>query len=149
MESGLLKGILKYVRGKGIAAESIRYVIVGALTTFLNYGLFELMYSVMGVGVRASNFTSIAAAILFAYTANKLFVFRRHSDSLGALAIEFCKFVGSRLFTMALEVGALELIHSVLGYSARLGKLAALVIAVISNYIISKALVFRSGSAED
>ncbi|MCL2151443.1 MAG: GtrA family protein [Oscillospiraceae bacterium] len=138
----LKERIIKYVRSKGIGAESIRYIIVGVLTTVINYAMFELMQGVIGIDVTVSNVASISVSILFAYITNKHIVFRRHSDSLGALALEFLKFVASRLFTMALEVGIVYLFHNVLGYSARLFKLIALVFVIVVNYILSKVIVF-------
>ena len=143
----LVRKIVKYVFGKDIGAETIRYIFVGGMTTLVNYGLFELMHGIMGIDVTISNVTSISVSIIFAYITNKLIVFRRHSDSLSALAIEFCKFVGSRLFTMALEIGAVFLFFNILGLDARLGKIVALVIVIIVNYIISKAIVFRAGDS--
>ena len=141
--TGLIQRIVKYVFGKDLGGETIRYVVVGAITTLVNYGLFELLFSVAGLGVTVSNVTSIFTSIVFAYIANKLIVFRRKSDCFSALALEFCKFVGSRLFTMALEVGAVELFYTVLGHDARLGKIAAQVLVIIANYLISKLIVFR------
>jgi len=138
-----IERIIKFVSGKGIGAESIRYLVVGALTTFVNFGIFELLHSVLGVPVTISNITSISISIIFAYVANKLVVFRRRSDSVASLVLEFCKFVGSRLFTMALEVGAVFLFHDILAYDARLGKIAAQVLVIITNYFISKVIVFR------
>ena len=141
--TGAIQRIIKYVFGKDLGAETIRYVIVGAMTTLVNYGLFELFYGVIGIGVTVSNVTSIFVSIVFAYVANKLVVFRHRSDSLSALILELCKFFGGRLFTMALEVGAVELFYFVLGYDARLGKIAAQVLVIIVNYLISKLIVFR------
>ena len=141
--TGAIQKIVKYIFGKDLGSETIRYLFVGAMTTLVNYGLFELLHSVAGLGVTISNVTSIAVSILFAYVTNKTIVFRRHSVTLADLALEFCKFVGSRLFTMALEVGAVELFYGVLGVDARLGKITAQIIVIIANYAISKLIVFR------
>jgi putative flippase GtrA len=138
-----VRKLFEYVFGKGLGGEAIRYVAVGAATTLVNYGLFELMWGVLGIGVTASNVTSISVSVLFAYVANKLIVFRRRCPSVGALAIEFSKFIGSRLFTMALEVGAVLLFFNVLGFNVRLVKIAAQVLVIIMNYAISKLIVFR------
>jgi len=116
------------------------------LATLINYGLFELLRGVFGINVTVSNLISIPVAMVFAYVANKLFVFRRHSDSMSALAAEFGKFIGSRLFTMALEIGGVWLLHDILGFDARLGKIASQVLVIISNYFISKTIVFRNDS---
>ena len=144
MKSKLVRKLVESVFGKGLGAESIRYLVVGVLTTLVNFSLFELMMSVFRINVTVSNVISIAVSILFAYVANKLFVFRRRSDSLSGLALEFCKFVGSRLFTMALEIGTVYLFYNILSQDARLGKITAQVLVIITNYFISKAIVFRS-----
>jgi len=138
-----IRKIVKYIFGKDLGGETIRYLIVGALTTFVNYGLFELLHSLIGLGVTVSNVTSIAASVIFAYIANKLVVFMKRSGTFNELALEFFKFVGSRLFTIALEIGMVELFDKVLGADARLGKIISLVLVVIANYFISKLIVFK------
>ena len=144
MVARVRKLIERFVGG-GLGGETVRYVIVGALTTLVNFGLFELMHVIIGIDVTVSNVTSISVSILFAYVANKLVVFKRRSGSAPALAFEFFKFVGSRLFTMALEVGAVALFYGVLGFDARFGKIAAQAIVIVANYAISKVIVFRGG----
>jgi len=139
----LMRKLVKFLFGKDLGSETIRYLAVGAITTVVNFAVFTLLYQAIKLNVTVSNVISISVAIVFAYAANKLVVFRRRSDSLAELALEFCKFVGSRLFTMALEVGAVELFYGALGLDARLGKLSAQAIVVIVNYLISKLIVFR------
>ena len=143
-----MRRLMEYILGRGLGAESIRYIIVGAMTTLVNFSLFELMTFVIGIDVTVSNVTSISVSIIFAYVANKLVVFRMRSGSFATLVFEFIKFVGSRLFTMALEVGAVLLFFNMLGYDARLGKVAAQVLVVIANYVISKVIVFRRATPQ-
>jgi len=149
VKTGLLRKIIEYVLGKKIGAETIRYVVIGGLTTLVNLGLFELMYTVLGIEVTVSNVTSVAIAILFAYVANKHVVFRRHSSSLNELVLEFFKFVASRILTsMTFEVGGVLLFHNILGFDARLCKITAQVLVIITNYIMVKLVVFRNSDEE-
>ena len=143
MLNKLIIRIKEYVIGKGLGGEAFRYLIVGGLTTLIDFFLFALMHELMGINSTISNVTSISVAILFAYFANKLIVFKKRSESKAALFIEFIKFVGSRLFTMALAVGVVWLFESVLGLSATLGKAVSQVLVIITNYFISKIIVFR------
>ena len=138
----MIKKIIEYIRGKGPGGEAIRYLFAGGLTTLVNFCLFAL-FRLLGIGLTISNITAIAISILFAYVINKLFVFRRRSDSIAALALELFKFVGARLFTMALEVGAVELFVTALGQNEFIGKAVAQVLVIIANYFISKLIVFR------
>jgi len=139
----MARRVVGYLFSNGIGGETVRYVIIGAMTTFVNIGLFELLYELAGIDVTISNVTSVSVSVIFAYIANKLVVFRRRSDSRGALILEFAKFVGARLFTIAFEIGALLLFFNLLGYDALLIKIAVQVVVIVSNYIISKLIVFR------
>ena len=139
----LIRKLIKSLFGKDLGSETIRYLAVGATTSVVSFGLFTFLYQIAGLNVTVSNVISISVAIVYAYAANKLVVFRKRSGSFEELAREFCKFVGSRLFTMALEVGAVELFYGVLGFDARVGKLLAQAITVVANYLISKLIVFR------
>ena len=133
----------RFLQNKGIGGETIRYVIVGGLTTLVNFCIFALMTKIMNIDVTVSNVTSISVSILFAYVTNKLFVFRQRGKTGIVLFLEFLKFVGSRLFTMALEIGVVLLFVEVFKLDELVGKLASMFLVVIANYVISKAFVFR------
>ena len=139
----MIRKVIGLVRGNSAGGEAVRYLIAGATTTLIDFSMFALMSQVIGIGVAASNATAISTAILFAYVVNKLFVFRRHSDTKKALAFEFAKFIAARLFTMALDMSVVLTVSSVLGYHELLGKVSAQVLVIITNFFISKLIVFR------
>ena len=141
--------IIKYIFGKELGGETIRYIIIGGLTTLVNFVIYLIMYELLGIDANISNMTAIPASILFAYIANKLVVFKQHTDTLKALALEFFKFIGSRLFTMALELGIVALFNNVLFWNPTIGKVVAAVFVVITNYFISKLIVFRGGERDE
>ena len=143
MISRAISKIKEFVFGMGIGGETIRYLIVGGLTTLLNFVIFLLMHDVFGIASIVSNITSISASILFAYVANKIAVFRSRSETREQIAAEFLKFVGSRLFTMALEIGIVELFDSIPDWNATVGKAVSQVFVITVNYFISKIIVFR------
>ena len=138
-----MRGFVVFLWGKLFAREGIRYLFAGGMTTVVNFSLFAIMYEIMGIGDTISNVTSISISIVFAYVVNKQFVFSRRCNSMTELALEFFKFVGSRLFTMAVEVGGVWMFVRVLEVNAMLGKAVSQVLVVILNYIISKLIVFR------
>ena len=138
-----MRWIIDFVRRKGLDREEVRYLFVGGLTTLVNFAVFALLHRLMKIDVTVSNVTSIMLSILFAYAANKHIVFKRRCNSRTELAFEFVKFVGSRLFTMAIEVGAVWLFVEALALDALLGKAASQIVVIILNYIISKLIVFR------
>jgi putative flippase GtrA len=118
-------------------------LIVGGCTTFVNFALFTLLTEFLHYDVTVSNVISIAVSILFAYVTNKLFVFHNHCKHKADLMLEFSKFIGSRLTTMAVEVGGVLLFVNVLGQDSMIGKIETQVVVIAGNYFISKFLVFR------
>lgn len=142
------KLILELWNGK--RGEAVRYVAAGGLTTLVSITTFHVLCLLFGVDpdapdgfyVTVANVISIVLSILFAYVVNKLLVFRSHCDSSRSLMAEFCKFVGARLFTMAVEVFGVYLFVNIIGQYPLLGKVETQVVIVVLNYIISKFLVF-------
>ena len=128
--------------------ETIRYLFIGGCTTLVNLIAFYLFTDVLHMNVTVSNVISIIIAILFAYVTNKIFVFDSKTEGMKALFFEFCRFVGGRLSTMAIEVGGVYLLYNIMGYNKMGAKLVTQVLVVIGNYFISKFLVFRGQKKE-
>ena len=141
--------MVKKLRGL-LTGEILRYAFIGGCTTLVNLASFWVLcrWTALGQsdgGITAANVLSIILAILFAYITNKLFVFRSHTAGLTALLGEFAAFVAGRLATMAIEVGGVWLMVSVLRQNPMLGKLLTQGFVIVGNYFISKFLVFRGG----
>lgn len=136
-----------------IFSEAFRYLFVGGCTTLVNLVFFGVLcyLTPLGdtdVGITVSNVISIAAAILFAYIANKIIVFRSKTGNIKELVFEMVKFVGARLSTMIIEVGGVWLTVSVLNQNEMVGKLETQILVIIGNYFISKFIVFRGSKKE-
>jgi putative flippase GtrA len=140
-----LRTVLRKVIGfvQSTRGESIRYLIIGGCTTLVNFALFAVMTKILRVEVTLSNITSISVSILFAYITNKRFVFRNRCSKSINLVFEFIKFVGSRLITMAVEVGGVLLFVSILGQDSLVGKIETQILVITGNYLISKFIVFK------
>lgn len=81
---------------KFLNSHAVRYIIAGGATTFVNLAVFAILSRVLNLEVNISNVISIICAIVFAYVANKIFVFNSKCPSYKALLLEFAKFVGAR-----------------------------------------------------
>ncbi len=147
------------------------YVIVGLLTTLVAYGVrLALLYPLAdayGVdlnagGATASLLRSVSisvgwvAGVIFAFFANKAWVFRDADWRIASVWSQFGKFVASRAGTYLVELALGVLIPLALrklGFSpfkfivtvdADLIALAFSAVTVtVLNYILSKLLVFR------
>lgn len=131
-----------FIRLRERYGSAARYIIAGGMTTAVNFAVFALFVEIFGISVTVSNIISVAAAVIFAYIVNKLYVFRSRCPDMQALAKEFLKFVSARLLTMIAEVGGVLLLVDVMGMHAFTGKLLTQIIVVAGNYFISRLLVF-------
>ena len=153
--------------------EIIMYLIFGVLTTAVGFGTYFILLlgaeRVLGLedGQPAYNIARVIAqilqwvlAVLFAYFTNKKFVFRAGE---GNEAKRLTSFFASRLFSLGADslvtFGTIWLltIFSYQPFATRFGflpftltftadlwgKLAAAVVVIVLNYILSKFIVFR------
>jgi len=140
-----LKELLRFL----FSREVITYVIAGVLTTLVNLAVFTLLSSLFGQDRWwISNLPAIVAAILFAFFANRFFVFRSH----GPFWQEMGKFFMSRIFiSLLFEYGAMFLLYNILGidqvwhlmrWDLSISKLLTQVLVLVGNYVVSKWFVF-------
>ncbi len=122
--------------------ETLRYLIAGVLTTLTDFLLFTLLVA-LGVPDMTANGVSISAAVIFAYVINKLYVFRRRSAGVPALAAEFLKFIAGRAVTILLELFGYAPLLRILGGREFIAKAVTIAVVFVLNYIISKLFVFR------
>ena len=123
--------------------EVIVYIIVGIMTTIVNFSIYTMLYYFLRIDVTISNIISVIVSILFAYIMNKLFVFHSHCQTLKEVVEECSKFISARIVTMIIEVGGVYLLVNILGQDEFIGKLETQVVVLVGNYLISKFFVFK------
>ncbi len=135
--------------------EAWRYIIFGALATFVNIGMYALCAKVFFKGlpevqrVDFSNYIAIGTAMAFAYVSNKLFVFDSKTHGIKELFKEMVSFVGCRIFSAIVEVIFMRITVVNLHFNEVLMKICANVIVMILNYIFSKLIIFKKGAEKD
>ena len=141
--------LIKWLKGLYDRFSDVRYVVIGACTTVISVGLVALLTKVFHWDDNVSNVVSILAAVIFAYAANKIFVFRSHTPTAGAFLAEAAKFFGGRAVTMLIEVFGVAFFDSILGQDVVVAKVETQIIVLVGNYLISRFIVFRkSGGAK-
>lgn len=123
--------------------EVINYLIFGVLTTLISvisYYVFDLIFD-LGNNILfiLANVLSWTLAVIFAFITNKKYVFKSNGNKL----LEFYKFILSRIFTLLVEVIGMYLLVKVIKIDNMLAKLMMQIIVIVSNYVISKILVFK------
>lgn len=133
---------LKRLYKKLVNRETVMYLIFGVLTTALGFGLYAA-FIFLGLGVFWANTLSTAAAVIFAFFTNKLWVFRALNMSAGNMAKEFAKFCAGRLAVYVIDTALLVVLVDVLMFDPILSRAFTMVFVVVANYFASKLIVFK------
>lgn len=127
--------------------EPILYIIFGAGTTAVDFCISFLLYRTE-LNIHAAHVIAWSVAVVFAYVTNKLFVFESRKRDAAVIAREFFSFSGSRVLTLLIQEAVVWALFDCLKINEYAVKIAASVIVIVLNYIISKLVVFRGGKAE-
>ena len=137
--------------------ELIIYIIVGGLTTVVNYIIhFGLRF--LGANYYIALSGAWLGAVLFAYVASRIFVFESKTKGKAQVK-EFTLFIGARVFSYGLEmliafifidlahadsiVWQPDFIDAVIPTGELVVKTVGQVIIVLSNYVFSKLVIFK------
>ena len=90
-----------------------------------------------------ANVISWILAVLFAYITNRIFVFKSKVRDIKGILKELWMFVACRLSTGVMEVVIMFVGVSLLKCNDLLVKGAAQVLVILTNYILSKILIFK------
>lgn len=123
--------------------ELIKYLIVGVLTTAINYACFVILTKMFNIDIHISNIISWVVSVVFAYFTNKLFVFESKSFKPKIIAKEVSEFVAARVFSLLIEELILYVFVNLLSMNALIIKLVANVVVIIINYVLSKLIIFK------
>ena len=133
----------------------ILYVILGGLTTVVDWSISFLLYYLWGDAIDATpillhgaNVIAWAAAVAFAYVTNRIWVFESKRRGFLPILGEMIAFAGGRVLTLLLQEAIMGVFCTWLGFNEYLFKIIAAVLVVILNYFISKLLVFRKSRRE-
>ena len=120
--------------------ELILYVFFGGLATVVSIGTFVAFDALMNELV--ANVLSWIITVGFAFWTNRTWVFCskvRGKD----IWKEMLTFYTGRLATLGLEEAILLVFATLLSQNATVVKIAAQILVLVGNYIISKLLIFK------
>ena len=124
----------------------IKYLIFGVLTTAVDFVISFSLFKVTNVHI--ADTVGWLAAVIFAYVANKIFVFESKRSGIKALAMEFGAFVGSRVSSFLIQEGIVLIAVDILSFNKKLTRIAAAVIVVITNYFLGKLIFSKKEKAD-
>ena len=127
-----IKELLKKYR------ELITYVIVGGMTTVVNFVVYRVDM-IFNMNMTLNLIISWVAAVLFAYFANKIIVFKSKENDV---LTELLKFVSSRIASLIIEIVLMWVCVELFNWGEWIAKFPVAIFVVIINYIFSKLWVF-------
>lgn len=142
---------------KKISKELVNYILFGILTTLVNVVSFCLLKLLFGdENYLWVNVLSWLITVIFAYIANKLWVFNSKNWELNVVKKEAAAFFLARLLSLGIEEAGLYFFVDILSFGEWdmnflnlelsgliIAKLIIQVIVIISNYVFSKFLIFK------
>ncbi len=131
-----IKGLLKKYR------ELIMYGIVGVCTTVINMVVYWLFSEVLCIHYAAANIIAWVLAVVFAFFANKIFVFENHGWSSAVLLHEAWTFFLSRAASLLADAAGMWLMIDVLAAPNMPSKFLVNIIVILINYVLGKFWVF-------
>ena len=123
--------------------QIILYGIVGVITTAINIFAYWLCTRLLYIPVVASTVIAWTIAVLFAYWANRKFVFHSTINSFTGILREASEFFLCRIATGILDVIIMYIFVDVLGFYDVVIKTASNILVIVLNYIASKIIIFK------
>jgi len=122
--------------------EVLMYLLFGGLAFFLNLFLFIGIDAVFHISELINNIICWVICVLFQFFTNRTWVFEGHVDTQAEFWKQMSSFFCGRLFTLVVEEAILAIFITWLGLNSVMVKLAAQVVVIVLNYIVSKFFVF-------
>lgn len=116
----------------------VRYAAIGALGVCLDYGLFVVLFNLVGLHEQVANALSTTAGIVNNFALNALFNFRRRDR----LLVRFLRFYAVGLTGIALTFLLLRVFSAGLGVNPDLVKAASLPLVLVLQYSINRRWSF-------
>ena len=123
--------------------ELVMYGIVGVMTTLINMAVFWVFTTPLPIHYTIANIIAWVLAVIFAFFANKIFVFENHGWSGSVVLHEATTFFLSRAASLAADMLGMALMISVLHCDEMFSKLLVNIIVILINYILGKFWVFN------
>jgi putative flippase GtrA len=127
--------------------ELVAYGVVGVMTTVINMVVFWLFNTPLAVHYTVANIIAWVLAVVFAFFANKIFVFENHGWSGTVVLHEATTFFLSRIASLLVDMAGMALMIDVLHCEEMLSKLVVNIVVILINYVLGKFWVFGKKAA--
>ncbi len=119
----------KLINGNSRFSEIVRFGIVGALATVLQYGFYIIFVHAVGVKAVPSSMISYALSFIVNFFLSSYFTFHSRPNAKKGVG-----FALSHLFNMGLQTGLVAIFQQIVGKTLAL--LPAMIICIPVNYLL-------------
>lgn len=123
--------------------EMLLYAFFGGGTVLISVGTYALLTEVFLWHILFANALAWVFATLFAFFTNRIWVFASHAVGVKAFVLQLGSFSFGRFLTLMIEEGMLYFFVGRLRLPNIGVKVAAQIVVIILNYLLSKLIVFR------
>lgn len=123
---------------KMLNKEIIRYIIVGGLTTAINFGVHYICRHFFDANVNTAILISWFFSVLFAFITNKYIVFQKKGSTVVQFVREGALFFGARIGSLGIEYVMMFIFISLLNIQEGFAKFLTQFFILVANYILSK-----------
>lgn len=131
-------------------SEIFLYIYIGGLTTIINIVSWNFFFKLIDkfivseqVAWKVAEGIAFVVAVIFAFFADKIIVFKSRSFVPTILFAELGIFISARLVTELINVGLMMFIIDYQKQDPFFGKVVASVVVIVLNYLFSKFVIFR------
>lgn len=126
--------------------EILLYLLFGGLAFIVSIGFFALFERVLGMGALIANIFSWILAVTFAYITNRIWVFSNVAHDVAGIEKEIFFFFCGRVVTLLIEEIILYVGIDLFRVDSIVVKIVGQIVVIVSNYFISKILVFKESA---
>lgn len=117
------------------------YIISGILTTAINLTVFYLLKRI--IPPTAANTAAWFASVIFAFAANRYWVFKKTEHILRVIFKEFICFAATRIFSGILDSAAVFYFIEIKHVNSLFVKISSNLFVIVFNYIASTFLFLK------
>jgi putative flippase GtrA len=141
----------RLLKREHVFGQILRFGLVGGLNTVIDYGIFNLLHSVLGWPPVLSTAISVAVAIVNSFVWNRHWTFKAAGQT--AWQRQLPPFLAISLVGWGISVGGFWIIHSISGadsvLAVNLQKVGANVISLAWNFLGYRFIAFRPQGRRD
>ena len=131
--------VIGFFLGGRSLRQLIRYLLVGFSSFALDYGIFALLYRGFGVMEVVANSVSVFIAFWYNFLLNRWWSF----GSEEAMGRQMMQYLLLMLFNMGFSNLFIYITHQWVGLNPMFGKILAMAMIVLWNFVIYKMVIFR------